>query len=369
MNVYVPLGLFLTLLCLLFSNNKKGAVKMFTICMAVAFVFSALRYEFGPDYFHYWEIYEHGEQGRSLSSYLAERDDVRLEPFFRYYLQLFPKYTFFIITNTLLWFVAIFFVFKKYVDLKYSWVLILFLFFNINCLINNYVAMRTSLAAICFIPGLYFLMQNKRWLYVFFVILGSLFHTASIALVVLVFLSFKKGVLNSKVFIVVCGFLGFLIVLIGQNFITTTLSTLVMDSVEDMNRYAGYLDKVSKASFTLNALLFKVLSFIPAFYLAYASQFETEKEFIIINKVGIIASLLILLLGQNILTDRFLMILNPIFIVSIIHSLQYCRKEFNIIALSSVFIVSFYMFYNTMNSSYAISYQTYQTVFSAPFIP
>ena len=369
MNIYVPLGLLLALLCLFSSKSKNSAGKMFAFCMLIAFVFSAIRYEFGPDYFHYWAIYERGEQGRSLSSYWAARDEVRLEPVFRFYIQLFPKYTLFIVTNTLLWFGTIYLLFKKYVDLKYGWLIILFLFFNINCMINNYVAMRTSLAAVCFIPGFFFLTQNKRWLYLLFVLLGSMFHESTIVLALLVFLNGKKDFLSNNGFIILSGVLALAVLVAGENFITTTLSAFAMESIEDMNRYANYMSRVSGASLTFNALVFKILTFIPALYLAFAARKETDTVYIYIYKIGIISALLLLLLGQNILTDRFLMILNPFYILAVIHSFRYFKPEYNVIVMLSVFVVSFYMFYNTMNSSYAASYQVYHTIFGAPYIP
>lgn len=367
MNVYIPLGLFLTLLCFLFQDNKRATRFLFGFCFFIVFVFLAIRYEFGPDYFNYRNIYESGQHGISLSEYL--NSDVRLEPVFRYYIQLFPKYTLFIVTNSLLWVFSLYLLYRKYLDQKYLWVLMLYIFFDVNCIINNSVAMRTSMAAICFVPAFYYLVKGKRVLYVAFVLFGALFHYSTVVLVLLALLPQKKIILFNNVFVGICGVLSILIVFAGQNFVLTTVANLAIDSVEDMSRYSGYLNRMSGSSFSLNSLIYKVLAIIPVFYLANAGRKEEDKEYIMFYKVAIIASLLVPLLGQNLLTDRFLMILTPIYIIAIIHSFKYYNVRVNMVVIGTIVIVSLYIFYNMMNTSYGANYAVYKTIFDAPFIP
>lgn len=367
MNVYIPLGIILVLLCLLFKDNKRATRFLFGFCFLIIFLFLAIRYEFGPDYFSYRNIYERGEHGISLSDYL--KADSRIEPAFLYYLQLFPKYTLFIITNSLLWVGALFLLYKKYIDQRYLWVLLLYIFSDVNCIINNSVAMRTSMAAICFIPAFYLLLKGKKIYYVALVLLGASFHQSTLPLVLFALLPQKKLLLFNNTFIVVCGVISILIVFVGQNFVLTTMTKLAMDSVEDMSRYSGYMDRLSGSSFSFNSLMYKVLAIIPVFYLANAGRKEEDVEYIMIYKVAIITSLLVPLLGQNLLSDRFLMILTPIFIIAVIHSFKYYNSKSNIFVMVMIIFVSLYIFYNMMNTSYGTKYSVYKTIFDAPYIP
>ena len=90
MNVYIPLAIFLVLLCLWGRQYERSANVTFWIAMIVTCVFALFRYEFGPDYFNYHEIYD-GIQGADIENYIGR--GMFVEKPFLYFLQFFPKFT------------------------------------------------------------------------------------------------------------------------------------------------------------------------------------------------------------------------------------------------------------------------------------
>lgn len=367
MNIYIPLGLILAFICYISSGSSKTSEKFFLFCMTIACGFMAIRYEFGPDYFSYRDIYERDLSFSSLSDLFSGSSEYSLEPTFNFILHLFPKFTYFIVFATILWFTANYLFYSKYVEQKYYWFLMLYMFLNMNCILNNSVALRTSFAAVSFIPAFYFLQNNKRILFILFVALGALFHTSTIALAILVILrKSKKSILLNRAFVTVCFVISLVIILTGTNFIFDSVAGYLIGEVEQFARYANYDVAVSSS---INAFIFKILIFVPLLFIINAAEKEEDERFFIVYKIAIIVGVLLLILGQNILSDRFLMILSPFYIAAIIRSFRFNTPPINYINVIIALVVSCYMLYNQMNASYAVSWQVYHTVFSAPTIP
>ena len=106
-----------------------------------------------------------------------------------------------------------------------------------------------------------------------------------------------------------------------------------------------------------------------AFYLAWAGKHETNKEFIILYKIAVIAAFVQIVFRQSMIADRYFMCFNPLYIAAILRSLKMTRKEYGIIILIFVSIISLYIFSSKMSRSYAVHFQVYHTIFETPRIP
>ena len=195
MNIYIPLGLLLSLLCFFFRKNEKKAKKAFFFAMILTCIFAMIRYEFGPDYFNYRDIYE-GIQGADINNYVGR--GMSVEKPFLFLLQLFPLYTLFVMGLTVLWFSTNTFFLKKYLPYQYIWIVVLYFFAKTDYFLDSLVAMRTTLCAALFIVAVFFLIRNRRLLYVTCIVIASLFHTSAIALLPLVFLNTNRNSLLFK---------------------------------------------------------------------------------------------------------------------------------------------------------------------------
>ena len=112
MNIYIPLSLFLIILCYTTRNNRKQCRTCFFISMTVLFIFAALRYNFGADYTSYLADFKESKVHGADSHY-------EIEFIFGRYLVLFPKYIYFIAFTSLLWFSSLYYLFKTNVPYKY----------------------------------------------------------------------------------------------------------------------------------------------------------------------------------------------------------------------------------------------------------
>lgn len=368
MDVYIPLGLLLALFSFIFGRNPKNQNLVFSVVFLVILVFSVLRFGFGPDYYSYWDIWT-SLQGAYDETYAGVGSSI--EPLFLRILAFFPRYSYFIAVSSLLFIASYFLLFRKYVS-EYLWIVVLFLFFNSNCLLGNYVAMRTMLCGFLFIIAFYFLTKGdvkSRVIYALIIILASRIHSSSIVLLLLVFLNHnQKSILYNWYFVAVVGLFSIFSVLIGNNIVVSGLSSLLIDNIETFDRYQEY--ELGNVSSSVMALLFRVVSLAIVLYLVRTAKNNTETEDVIIYKIAIIAALIQLFFGQSLVSDRYLMIINPFYIIAIVKSFK-IEKSSLMRVMISVFVlgISMYLFNVKIGKDYSASFLHYQTIFSQPIIP
>lgn len=369
MNVYIPLGLLLALFCYASKSNVRNRRSVFVLLFLPILIFSAIRFGFGPDYFSYWDIWQ-SVRGSNVEGYTGVGSSV--EPLFLKFLQVFPKYTWFIVFGSVLLMLSYYKLFEKYVPLEYLWFVVLFLFFNSNCLLGNYVAMRTMLCSVLFIVAFYFLSKNDikgRIIYALIILLASQIHSSAIVLLVLVLLNTKqKSILYQWYVIIPVGVVAVLSVLIGNNIIISSLSSFLVDNVESFDRYQEY--EMGNVSSSLMAILFRVFSFVILAYLVFSAKKETEQTYTLIYKIAIVAAIIQLFFGQSIISDRYLMILNPFYIIAITRAfISEKNSSYKTLLTVLVLGISLYLFYVKINKDYSASFLTYQTIFTQTIIP
>lgn len=376
MNYYVPFAIVCILLTLLFSQRKNSSHRLFIVTMTIAFVFAAIRYEFGPDWFSYYEIFNQLKD-LGVKGYLSRFD--HSEPLFIEYFSLFPSYTLFLATNSFFWFGLYTLFFTKFVDEKYYWFVLLLLFFDINCILNNLVAMRQAISSFLFIAAFFILYKNgyskKGKLYFFLImVVCSLFHTSCLLLIPLVFINQKrKSLFFSSWYVIIVILLSLITLFLGRHFITTAISGVLVQNVEELQRYEAYLDtfnnSFSDSQSLIRYFILIVLSIIPLFFIIYQGKKEQNSTYITIYKLGIIIATIGCIMGGGIMS-RYMMILNPFYIAALTRSLSSSNsKPLNALVVACVSFASIYSFYHYLQADYCVSFLTYQTVFSAPSIP
>ena len=369
MDVYIPLGLFLALYCYVSKNSERNRRAIFLLLFLVILVFSAIRFGFGPDYFSYWDIWQ-SVRGIDLEGYTGVGSSI--EPLFLKFLQRFPKYTWFIVIGSFFLMISYYFLFEKYVPLQYLWLIAFFLFFNTNCLLGNYVAMRTMLCSVLFIAAFYFLNKNSvkgKIVYVLVILLASQIHSSAIVLVLLAFLNIKQTSIFYKWYVIIpIGVVSVISVVAGNNYIISWLSSYLVDNVESFDRYHEY--EMGNVSSSVMAILFRLFSFLILAYLVMSAKKETDRTYTLIYKIAIIAAVIQLFFGQSIISDRYLMILNPFYIIAITRAFM-SEKNSDYKTLMSMLIlgISVYLFYVKIMKDYSISFIHYQTIFTQQIIP
>lgn len=306
MLVYFSILFIILILCAFTGNNVKKNNYTLFFCIALIFLFMALRKDYGGDYSSYEDYYNiiHSAGSNSL---------IQIESGFRWIVILMSSYRMLLIVVAFLFSSALFFLFKMYIPVRYWALAFLILFISKSMLIGNMSGMRISIAVSAFIYSFYFLEQGKKLLYTILMIGASFFHTSVLFFLPAVFISPNKP---SKIgiLIIICSAL----VLI---FISTFLPNAITQYVEMItevsffSKYKIYLvDKISLMSRGSSYLL---IFFMLFFNIKILGQVTKKRESLFI-KLSILY--LLLMLAPSIgLMSRFYFFLSFPFLVGSIY--------------------------------------------------
>ncbi len=362
MNIYIPLAILFILFALLTKTNRKVSNVYFTIMMVISMIFAAIRFEFGPDYFQYQIIYDKlNELG--VEGYLDVNEHI--ERLFLYFLYSFPSYYLFIAVQSILWFGSIYLFLRNRVDTRYLWLVIFLLYFDVNNILNNYVAIRTSLVGILFIVGLSYLKKN-RIIYILFIVLAFFIHSSSAPLLLLALVNGKKDDQNNKNkyiyirnIVIIIGVISFLLGDVISGPITDYLINLFPNT---LGKYSYYMEDMYIArSVSLGNFVFLAMRVFIVIMLVNGLKKETEYEYVLFYKIAIIMSMLSVLLG-NMLTSRLNMNVAPLLIVIYLRTLKYINKDWAILFVSCLICISLFSFYNYLQSESAITFLEYHSI-------
>lgn len=365
MDLYIPFSILLIIWCYTERHNLKRVRGIFFGGLIITCIFAAIRYEFGPDYFNYRAIY-YGIQGESIEEYGGKGQSV--EKPFLYLLSIFPSFTLFVVVLTVTWFAANIYLFNKYIPNRFYWILVMFLFYNATYLLASFVSMRTTICATLFIVALTFLLRGKRLYYAAIIILASMFHTSAIALILFTFLRKNN---NSFIFstpvVLVMGGIAIFSVLVGGNVLVESAVTFLVDNVSELERYSER--EVGNTSQSVFTFIYKLMSLAIMLYLAKGGSTEKDPRFVIMYKIGVIAALIQLFFGQNIISDRYMNILNPVYIIVVFRSMLKNNIKVNSVIILFIMVSCFYIFFQKLGKSYSRSFMEYHSILSAPIIP
>lgn len=383
MNVYLSLGLVLFLFSLLNKNREKSAEHSFLFCFIAIIVFAAIRYEYGPDYFSYRDMFDQ-IQAKGLDHQLYDNDHT--EELFLRFLSLFNSYFVFIIVQSIFFLSVLYLLFKKYVSFNFYYIIILLMFLNQNFILVHLVAIRSSIATcfffiglMCFLSGLndYPIIDEatvpkakiirKLFLYLLMVFLGSLFHTSILIFIIIPLFANDKvlGAKNSSAIMTLTIFLAVIMVPF-QSRITMIISLSLMDLFpESFGKYDDYFYHIADTGGGLGVLLFNSMKVAIALPIIHTLTKERDYRFLRIRQFAIVFILLLLIINENIL-GRYTMCFYPVILIALLRSYMYANNTQKVVSMISLLLLSAYSFYISYNMSSFETFMEYHTIFSAP---
>lgn len=360
MNIYIPLALLSIILAFLVRNNMRRANVIFFVVMLAALVFAALRFEFGPDYFQYRDMYD-SLRSVGVSGYLSSNEHI--EPLFLSILYVFPNYFLFIATQSILWFVCVYYFLRDRCNFQYLWLVVFLLYFDVNNILNNYVAIRSSFVGIIFLIALPYL-KDKKIIYLLLMLVAFFIHNSAAPLILLALFNGNKNN-NVKSY----NFLYVLTIIIGvvSFFWGDLISGPVTEYMLDMfpqafGKYSYYMENVfTERSISLGNFIFLSMRVFIVLLLISSLRQENESEYILFYRIAILMSLLSILFG-NMLMSRFNMNVAPLMIVAYIRSLRYVKTDISLFFVSSLIVISLFTFYGVLHADFAISFLKYHSI-------
>ena len=387
MNVFIPLGIILVLITYFSRYNERSSRSAFLFAFIILFGFSAIRYEFGPDYFTYREQFLQ-LKGLGIDGYLDYNN--HFEMGFLVFFNLFNSYFVFIIVHSLIWIGVFYWLFKNNVSYKYLYVVVLMMFINRNLVLLNYVALRSTMASCFFFVGLMCLCSNSIFddfpilniitflknikhlnliVYIALILIGAQFHKTLYGLIIFPFLTnnhkLKKG--SEDIVLAVFFVLAFIAPLIITPLTQSLASWIVDISPEDtLDKYAHNVDSISTSGGGLGAIFFNVLKVLVASPIIAALTIENDKKQLRLMRFAIVFLLLMIVIEGNVLA-RYTICFYPVIIIALLSSYSSVNSQQRLVSLLSFSLLSLYNFYQVAHTTHFVSFLHYQTIFSAPY--
>ena len=353
------------LLCWITRDEKRKEKVVLPLSFIAITIFFAIRYDYGLDYWSYYHYYESGRTIEEIDGVVRGTG----EQWFYYFMNLFPKYTYFIIVHTIIVFATLYFITRKYLSPKY-YPLFFFLILTMSVLSFNWIsALRSSMAAVVLWIGFdLFYIKKKRLLPLFGMIaLASFFHTSSLVFLIipLVDILVEKAKPYLLFAIAVLGLLSTLFW--TEDFYNYLISWTGMLG----ESYAGHLESVTGYSF-FGAIHNSLLLF-PYYYVISKKDLFVGPQ----RKIYVLATLIAILRCFRLDFDgRISLVLFIYFIYALAHVLPSLKRQEKIVCMVPFLIWCFYgiyLFYNTMvvneHTIYSEgNYLHYHTIFEAPVL-
>lgn len=349
------------------AKRKKYVLPLMFIVMTVFF---AIRYEYGNDYWHY---YQRWDSGRTM-----EGDNRGTgEMLFYGFMGLFDKYYKYVIAQTLAFCLCIFFMVRKYI--KPSCYFIFFwLFMTVPS--QSYVLMsaqRSAMAAcVLWIAFDFFYIRKKRWLpFLLMVLVASQFHTS--ALVMLVFPLFD--ILLNKIgpqFVFTLLPIG---LIVGIFFTESLVESLLTQSSILKDTYSGYVGTFRVGNTTFIGAIVKAALLFPYYFICMNKQYYTRDEKM--GRIWTIAMTIAIIWSFGFDIDgRFSCYLFIFVIICFANLMKRLTKEQKFWCIAPLlaywlFVDVYLVYMNNMRYQYTNandgdgSFLFYQTIFDAPFLP
>lgn len=325
-------------------NNKKTPFVI--LSFGVLYLFLALRYGYGNDYFSYYNIHSALNEGRSA---WGENDFL-----FRHLNLLIPNFYFMVATISFFYIITIFFLVKSNLTIKRYWFAILLLLINPYLFLNHLSSLRQTIAICFFIYAVHFATKKKLMSYIILVVIASGFHKSSLILLPLYFL-FSESRINKKGFIGIGGILIFL-------FVTPFFETIINRVLYYFPTYNYYVEQGINNS--LRSTL--ITSFF--FFLIIFNINKLKGKEIIYGKLSLFSTIISLLSFKISMLSRVQMYFEVFLIIAIPLIFSKFEKKLSRLILFTL-LISIYLlrYYSFFDGQYVIgAYRTYKTIYSVP---
>ena len=366
MFVQFAICVIIILLCWITKDEKRNKNLVLPFSFLIITIFFAIRYDYGLDYWSYYFYYESGRTIEEAGGVSRGTGEV----WFYYFMNQFPRFSYFIIAHTIIVFSALFFVARKHLSPKY-YPLFFFLILTMSVLAFSWISsLRSTMAAAILWIGLeLFYIEHKQWIFYFgIVVVASLFHTSALLFIILPFIDFII-VKTKSVYIFILLIAG----MISTLFFTERLYNILLSSnVYFRDAYEGHLDSVE--GYSIFGVIHNSLLLFPYYFIVTKKQMFKNSN----NKIYVLASLVIVL--RCFLLDfhgRMSSYLFIYVIFALAHVLPRLKKTERIICMAPFLIWCFfgiYLFYMTMilneHTIYSEgNYIHYHTIFEPSMIP
>lgn len=365
MQTYLSVLFSILFLNILPFGDKKRTRIILPISFLILWVFLAFRYNYGVDYINYNHLfYAPDTYDRSVES----------EPLFWWVMGLFEYYYQFIIFQTTVICLTIFYFVRKYIAPQYYWLFFIIFMCHTGMMFTITTAMRSGFAALTFIWGteLFYIKQKKPLLFILTIVISCLFHNSSVLLMLFPLSDYIMKRMSQKIWAIFVG-IGFIISITSISSYVETLLSMLSDS-NSLSSYSNYIgSKFGDSSFTI-ALTHLFLA-IPGFYL-FKYINEDKSISIEYKRISYLTLMFMLLHVIGIDFQNRLTVIFGLFYIISITTLIKATKRDTIIRYAIFGLVIFSTIWSTyvMFTILAIeqpegSFWFYQTIFDAPQLP
>jgi transmembrane protein EpsG len=327
------------------------------ISFFLIYLFLALRYGFGNDYFNYLRVFY------DINSYSITyiTGDLFTEPGWLFLCHLFDSLGFFAMTAVLAIFNCLVFYrfIKKYVPPGYYWFAVFLYVFNPGFMLIHSSAMRQSVAINLFVYSIDFLYKKDAIRYFLCIALATLFHASALILFPVYFLGLFNWKINKITAIVIFSLIVSLFWL-GKS-VMPFLEQIIGTYFGKYGIYRGGEELKTGLGLLINMAIFLIM----LFYLQ-----NQKKEISLLFKLAIISYFCIpisMVLSMIARIDLYFQIaLIAAFPILIISMKKQVLKIALTVLLMFMTLYSFYIFFHS--DIWIESFGTYNTIFSAPQI-
>ena len=140
---------------------------------------------------------------------------------------------------------------------------------------------------------------------------------------------------------------------------TIYFSNTIIESMPDyFESYSDYLEDYANIKLSgLSTLIYLAQLFV--FF--NGLRVEKDEKYIILMKIGTIFVIAELFVAANLLS-RYIAVLYPAYIVAFVRSFKYLRKDYTVVVMVIVMLLSGWNFYQTSHSRSSVSTAIYQSI-------
>lgn len=173
-----------------FKKRYRAIAYMFPFF--VLWIFAALRYGYGNDYFSYYNAFLNIKAGGQA---------FREEGLFVLLMKVFPDFYTFIAFASLITIYPVYKLVSRYLEAKYLPVAMFIYCFNPYFFLISLSAIRQFIAISCFVLATYYSYKKKPVLYLVIIVIASLIHSSAIVLVPVYFVANDKKIPSWALFL------------------------------------------------------------------------------------------------------------------------------------------------------------------------
>lgn len=249
---------------LTYISTKKRYYSGFMVSIIILILFYGIRFNYGNDYPQYLTIFQ---SINSITNIDYSTDSTELEWGWKFLNRIFQPLGFFsfVFFLTLIQFVTIYKLIKKYVDPKY-WHLALFSYlFSSGLMLTMLSMMRQCLAMNIIIWAIPYILNKKIWKSLFIITLAAQFHQSAYLMMILPFTIYLYKI-PKKLYIILTLTI-FIFSFIAHDFISTVTSSLLSNNFE---KYEVYIEEQSKLE--IGSGIGMIFNFLFMLFLIFTDQ-------------------------------------------------------------------------------------------------